>query len=153
MTMIIGCTGHRKFSHDQKLILSATKEMLQKFAPTEVISGMALGYDQLVVDACLELKIPFVAAVPCKGQERLWSPAQQEQYRKYLELASRVVMVDDGDYAPWKMQKRNQWIVNNSSLMITYWNGDKTGGTANCLRYAKQVKKPVEFVKIITSKA
>lgn len=144
---VIGVTGHRTFLHSSQAITHVARALLTELGATEVITGMALGFDQLVAELCVEMGIPFIAAIPCKDQEKLWSPVQQERYHELLNKAARVVMVDDGEYAPWKMQKRNQWIVDHSERMVSYWNGSKEGGTANCLRYAKHVKRQVEFIK------
>lgn len=113
----------------------------------EVITGMALGFDQLVAEVCSDINVPFCAAIPCKEQEKMWNKAQKEKYYLLLAKASRTIYVDDGEYAPWKMQKRNQWIVDNCNEMLSYWDGSKEGGTANCLKYAKNMKRKVEFVK------
>lgn len=147
MGMIVGVTGHRQLNHSNQAVALVTKDIFTRLGASEVITGMALGYDQLVAEVCLEMGIPFVAAIPCKDQEKLWNKGQQDRYKELLSKASRVVMVDEGDYAPWKMLKRNQWIVDNVQHMVSYWNGSKEGGTAHCLRYAKAQKRPVEFVK------
>ena len=46
-------------------------------------------------------------------------------------------------YAVWKMQKRNIWMVDQSNVVVAVWNGEKSGGTYNCIKYAIEKKKPV----------
>ena len=43
-----------------------------------------------------------------------------------------------GGYAAWKMQKRNQFMVDHSNLLIAVWDGS-SGGTSNCVAYAKKI--------------
>lgn len=147
MTYVVGVTGHRQLSHSHQAVKLVTSQLFTTLLATEVITGMALGFDQLVAELCVEMNIPFVAAIPCKDQEKLWTKGQQDYYHTLLAKAARSVMVDEGEYAPWKMMKRNQWIVDNSQHMVSYWNGSKEGGTAHCLRYAKSQKRAVEFVR------
>jgi len=40
------------------------------------------------------------------------------------------------------MQKRNQFMVDNSRVIIAYWDGSK-GGTKNCLDYALLKNKTI----------
>jgi len=49
-------------------------------------------------------------------------------------------------YSIDKMQKRNEWMVDNCDLLIAVWNEDKSGGTYNCIQYAKSVNKEVIYV-------
>jgi hypothetical protein len=41
------------------------------------------------------------------------------------------------------MQKRNIHIVDETIMIHTIWNGDKEGGTYNCLKYAESEHKPI----------
>jgi uncharacterized phage-like protein YoqJ len=38
------------------------------------------------------------------------------------------------------MQKRNEWMTDNSKYIIAVWDGTK-GGTGNCVNYGKKVNK------------
>jgi len=111
--------------------------------PTKVISGMAEGWDQAIVKACIHLGIPFVASVPFEGQESVWSPDAQKMYREMLVAAHRVVIVSEGGFAPHKYHIRDEWMVDNSIATLALWNGFKNGGTYNTVKYAEKIKKPV----------
>lgn len=108
----------------------------------EAISGMALGVDQWFAETCIVLGIPFTAAVPCDDQERLWPEESQRHYRELLAKAHHVRVVSPGPYAPWKMQARNEFMVNECDVLLAVWDGS-SGGTANCVKYAEKVGKPV----------
>lgn len=108
----------------------------------EAISGMALGVDQWFAETCIVLGIPFTAAVPCDDQERLWPEESQRHYRELLAKAHHVRVVSPGPYAAWKMQARNEYMVNECDVLLAVWDGS-SGGTANCVRYAEKVGKPV----------
>lgn len=147
--MILAATGHRPVKLGgygayvfARLKLGA-RHYLADAAPDRVISGMALGWDQAWAWAAVDLGIPFVAAMPFYGQETQWPEESRERYHDLLEHAAEVVTVCEGGYAPWKMQRRNEWMVDHCDKMIALWDGSN-GGTANCVRYAERVGKPVE---------
>lgn len=100
------------------------------------ISGMALGFDQWAAQVCVDLAIPFEAAVPFKGQELTWPEEAQEKYRELLAKADKVHTISLGGYEPWKMQRRNEWMVDHCHHLIAAWNLSR-GGTANCIDYAE----------------
>lgn len=148
MVYRVGVTGHRKLLRKEAEVREAVKDKLiairdaHQEEGVEVNTGMALGFDQLVCDACIELGIPFVAAVPCDAQDSLWSVTQKVRYSLLLEQASRVVQVTPGGYEPWKMHARNGWIVTNSNEMVVYWDGFYQGGTSGCMKIVRSKKLP-----------
>ncbi len=111
----------------------------------EIISGLALGWDTALATACRELRIPYAVYIPCEGQESRWPEESRFVYRELRSAASREMLVSDGGYEAWKMQRRNQKMVNDCQLVLALWNGSD-GGTANCLHYAKRVEKPIANV-------
>lgn len=137
--------GFRTPNPTSIFLYAKTKEFLLQEKPDTVITGMALGYDQLVAKICIELAIPFVAAVPFIGQELLWSKDFQQDYQQMLSHAAKVEIVSPGTYASWKMQVRNQWICDHSDLMIAAFTGFP-GGTKNCIDYAKSINKQVHII-------
>ncbi len=149
--MIISGTGHRlnKLGGYDKITFERLVELarisLKELKPDKTISGMALGWDQALTQASVDEKIPFVAAVPFKGQESIWPKESQGYYKSLLSEASEVKIVSDGGYSNKKMQIRNEWMVNNSDLVLALWNGT-SGGTDNCIKYAEKKDKPIKNV-------
>jgi len=64
--------------------------VLEQLEPSEVMSGMACGWDMALAEAAVMKGVPFVAAIPFEGQESRWSSFYQKQYRRLLGEASRV---------------------------------------------------------------
>lgn len=146
--MILAVTGHRPdklggYSKDvfAKLVSFAAQK-LELLSPEKVFTGMALGWDQAVAVACVDLGLPFVACAPCDNQERPWRQESKNLHRNLLRLASEVVVVSPGNYASWKMQARNVYMVDRCDTVLALWDGSD-GGTANCVRYAESVGKKV----------
>lgn len=153
----IGFTGHRptkmggyKIPNPTYIsIFQTTEDLLLELKPEKCITGVALGYDQLAANICINLGIPFIAAVPFEGQEKKWPEQTQKDYYKLLKKADEIVIVSNGDYSANKMQIRNEWIVNHSDAMIACFDGVSKGGTANCIEFAKEQNKPIYIIKPI----
>lgn len=144
---ILSVTGHRPENLggyapvDSSKLRAFARECLVGLRPATVVTGMALGWDTAIAHACVDLGLPFIAAVPFVGQERKWGVTTQQEYRALLNRAQAVRVVCSGGYHPAKMQHRNEWMVDNSDVLLALWNGS-SGGTANCVRYAQKRNKP-----------
>jgi len=151
--MIVAFTGHRPdklggYRVPNPTYIKVCQQIdfaLRELKPEKVISGMALGVDQWAAYIAHKLQIPFVAAVPFEKQESKWPQQSQETYHKLLKLASEVVIISPGGYSHDKMQIRNQWMVDHCDKLIAVWDGS-SGGTGNCVGYAKSVKKDIFFI-------
>lgn len=148
--MILSATGHRpdKLGGYADSVLArlergATRYLQLQAPVTKVISGMALGWDQAWAVAAHKLGIPFIAAIPFAGQEGKWPEESQSRYRALLRHAAEVVVVCEGGYQPAKMQVRNMWIVDRCDKLVALWDGTP-GGTANCVRYAEEMRRPID---------
>lgn len=109
---------------------------------TEIISGMALGWDMALAHAAIWHGIPFVAAVPFNGQESRWPKESKDEWQYLMDEADEIMVVSGGGYAPYKMQTRNIWMVDQCDRVLALWNGTD-GGTANCVKYAQSINKPI----------
>lgn len=118
-------------------------ELRQAHRGLLAISGMALGFDQWAAEVCVDLRIPFIAAIPFVGQERVWPDERREHYLALLSKATRVHIVSPGGYHRDKMTDRNCWMVDNCDHVIAAWNGSQ-GGTFHCVHYAMWVGRSRE---------
>lgn len=148
--MIISGTGHRPdklggYSNEvhERLIATACAGLGDVIGDvTSVISGGALGWDQALASAALRLNLPLTLALPFPGFWSKWPKSSQDYLELLVSQADKVVYTSEGGYAAWKMQVRNQWMVDNSDVVVALWNGTD-GGTANCVRYAEKKGKPI----------
>lgn len=137
--MILAVTGHRPDKlggYDRKTfdrLCSLAEVWLREINPDLVLTGVALGWDSAVAEACTFLKLPYVAAVPFVGQDKKWRGPSKVAYRSYLERAQVVEVVCSGPYAPWKMLKRNQWMNDRADELLALYNGHRYGGTFHCV--------------------
>jgi uncharacterized phage-like protein YoqJ len=106
---------------------------------------MAQGFDTWAAETCIDLGIPFVAALPCDGMEQTWPLPSQERFRVLLHKAKEIHVVSPGPYKPWKMQRRNEWMVDHCTRLVACFDGS-SGGTYNCLEYAAGVRREVIYL-------
>jgi uncharacterized phage-like protein YoqJ len=154
----VSFTGHRpdKFGgyHEDTEIIERIKVELENKIDQAIflgyntfISGMAIGVDTWAAEIVLEKKkehpdIKLVCAIPFVGQERRWQFPSIKRYNNIIDNGDEIVIVSDGSYSVEKMMIRNEWMVDNSNIVIAVWDGTK-GGTANCVRYAKKEKREI----------
>lgn len=168
----ISFTGHRpnklygyNYMSDgnKKIMLSIynkLKELTGDYNNVQFIEGGALGIDQMSFIVCNKLKkdypnknITIEVAVPFESQDNNWIDSSKKLYRKQLKLADKITYVDTlddymikdyeiGKYYPTKMQKRNMYMVDNSDVVVSVWDGSN-GGTGNCVSYAMNHNKKI----------
>lgn len=149
--MTICFTGHRpnklkgydpKDNKELLWVLHVLVESFIKDGYTTFITGMALGVDMWAARVVLRLKrtypnIKLLAAVPCLKHSCKWPRSSQKEYEEILSQVNEVFLVTKSEYTPQCMQTRNEFMVDNSDLVIAVWDGTP-GGTGNCVRYAEQ---------------
>lgn len=146
--MILAASGHRPDKlggYNPALAVLRTETAMNWMEVQSIargITGMALGWDQDFALACYELGIPYTAAVPFEGQESQWPLRSKRIYKWLMNRADDVIIVCPGEYSPSKMLKRNIWMVDESDHILALYDGSQ-GGTAHCLKYAREWEKPI----------
>jgi uncharacterized phage-like protein YoqJ len=156
--MIVAGSGHRPnklggFSVPNPTYLYVCQQIqqrLKQLQPAKVISGFALGYDQWLANIAIKLGIPVIAAIPFQGQENAWPASSQRTYRSLLNKVSETFIVCQGSYAAWKLQRRNEWMVDHCDLLLACYDGT-IGGTHNCIQYAKSINRSIVVINPKTS--
>lgn len=119
---------------------------------THFISGMALGIDMLAAELVLELKefYPFIileCAIPCKNQFAKWSDATILQYHNIISEADKITYVSNEEYFNGCMALRNMYMIEQSSLLIAVYDGNKVSGTFQTIRMAKNKNLQIKILK------
>jgi len=155
--MFIACTGHRpgklNDEYDGHGPVSASirgkmTQIIHKYQPERILTGMALGVDMLWAEVGIVFGIQVVACIPCVGQGSNWPEASRARYNSIL-LHPNVsqVLVSKEPYRPELMQERNRWMVDHSDLLLAVWDKSR-GGTANCVEYAMAKDRPIIYIDV-----
>lgn len=126
--------------------------LIQKEGVKRFISGGAIGFDTVAFFTVEQMKREFdgienILAVPFENQFIKWRAEDKERYHRMKSQADKVIYVDTldeyktkndntpvGEYSNPKMQRRNEYMVNNSNYIVALWDGT-SGGTGNCVKY------------------
>lgn len=172
--MIVCFSGHRNIYgynyNDRRYVRLMNKldEYLLKEGfykdGNKFISGGAIGFDTLVYKMIHIQKknhnIKNILAIPFFNQSKKWKNEDKQVYEQMKIFADETIFVDAleeyriktvpiGMYHPAKMQKRNMFMVDNSDVVISCWNGSKSG-TFNCIKYAKKKGKKIINIDPVT---
>ena len=116
------------------------------------ISGMARGTDLYFAEAVLALRqahpeVTLEAARPCESQADAWPAADQARYQAILDLCDYETVVQHY-YDRGCMQRRNRYMVDRSALVISVYNGEPRGGTAQTLAYALRQGVKINILEV-----
>lgn len=167
--LTICATGHRPnklnnaYELTHPLAIEIGKEMRKKilelsgydkntnsfrFDKIKLISGMALGVDTYFVKVALKLRNTFPtvfeveAAIPHIGHGEKWPEHSKEILTSILKEVDISTIVSETPYSKKVMQIRNEYMVNQSDVIMAIWDGSK-GGTGNCITYALTKNKNI----------
>ncbi len=115
------------------------------------LCGMAIGCDMYFADEVLKLRdrhpdVTLEAAVPCDDQAERWNKGQQARYRDLLSRCDVVSYVSHS-YSPGCMLKRNEYMIDRSSLLLACFAGT-SGGTMKTILYAQRSGIETQILEI-----
>ena len=146
-------TGHRKLTPEQAVYgcLKLCEEILDAVAGgyTRFITGLAEGSDQLFAEIVLIVKkyrpeIQLVAAISHRGR----LDAKSGSFQRLLKQCDQVVVLSES-YNPGVYDKRNRWMLTESSRLIAVWDGRLHGGTYATVRQAKKLNIDTREIDLV----
>ena len=114
---------------------------------------MAMGFDIIAAETVLSLKrakpdAKLVCAIPFKAQAEAFTEDWAKRYFDILKIADEVIYICES-YNRGCYFKRNRYMVDNSDVVITWFDGHK-GGTANTIDYAMRKGRKIINLNTIT---
>lgn len=124
---------------------------------TDFYSGGADGVDCWTALIVLELRkrnpaLRLHMLLPHEGQEDKWSDSAQERYHLILKQADSIEYVSH-EYYDGCMLDRNHRLVEAAGLLLAVYNGERRGGTAATVRYARKLDRRIIILSPITLEA
>lgn len=139
-------TGHRIIPSDAEDILyESLKKAINIYIRrgfTCFITGGAVGFDSLAAKCVAEAKkenptVQHILALPCRDQTSGWKNIKDLAFYKRMLGAADCVVYTSELYEEGCMQKRNRYMVDNSSVCISFVRTTR-GGSAYTYNYAKK---------------
>ena len=157
-------TGHRPeklpwgyYENDERC--QALKERMWKLVQElydrgyrHFLCGMAQGCDIYFCETvlalrCLAVGVTVEAVIPHAGQDSKWSEAQRERYERLVNMCDKRTVLAPF-YDRGCMQRRNRYLVDNASDLVSVYDGNG-GGTGYTVGYALQKKVEVINLDVI----
>lgn len=137
----VSFTGHRTYRHECDDALTAAVERLYGEGYRTFMTGMAVGFDLAAGECVLSLRerlcgLRLVCVVPFRGMENRFSQADRERFGRLMQEADAAVTLAD-EYTPEVYRRRNDYLVDNASAVLAYFDG-RAGGTAYTVARAKR---------------
>ena len=131
------------------------KEIIRQIEENGVshfITGMALGMDMYAAEAVLQLKeiytdITLEAAIPCETQSSKWAEYLRDRYFSIAEKCDTETLLST-KYTRDCMHKRDEYMVDNSDVVIALYIEGTPGGTKYTVDYAKKKGRDIVFIDI-----
>ena len=159
-------TGHRPHKLPWKYNEADSRCVTLKAALTEQIirlteagiidfySGGADGVDCWAALIVLELRkrnpaLRLHMLLPHEGQADRWSDSAQERYHSILKQADSIEYVSH-EYYDGCMLDRNHRLVEAAGTLLAVYNGERRGGTAATIRYARKMGRRIIIFNPIT---
>ena len=133
-----------------KEVLTAQINALVRNGYTEFLSGMAEGTDTWAAQIVLALReknpaMKLHCILPCFDQSEKWAALSRECYRSILEQADSIIFVNRENKKNC-MLERDRFLVSYASVVLAVYNGEKRGGTAATVRYARKLGRELIVV-------
>lgn len=142
--MIVGVTGHRDVEQEPGELLAFARlsvALMQQRGVTEIITGMARGWDLAVARAAFDLDVPYCAALPFAGQPDNWPSHDRIEWAHAVDRASRVTVAGPLPLNAFYI-KRDRWIVDQCHELWALDSGRPSGSHTTVL-YAEDVQRIV----------
>ena len=147
----VAFTGHRSVPYAQTGIVKyRLQNAVRRFYNNGFrifYCGMAVGFDLLAAEVVLSLKeelkdIKLVAAVPFKNQYCKFLREDKRRYFDVLQKVDEVITLSE-EYYKGCLLRRNDFMLENSSGLIAFYNGEQKGGTYYTCKRAEERRMPV----------
>ena len=143
LKMNVGVTGHQQRPGiNWDWTKASVHEQLKALRPTQCISSLAVGSDQLFVEEALRRNIPVLAVIPIADYEHCFKGNDLQRYRDLLAKCSVLTLDGEGGEEECFLEA-GKLIVDRSDLVIAIWDGHPAagkGGTADVVEYALRTK-------------
>lgn len=137
---ILTITGHRDIDDYERFRENLSHALLTP-GVTALIQGCAAGADLESAIIALDLGVPVISAIPWTTFKPVLE--YQETFSKVLRQSAECYPVTEAETYPgaWVYHRRNEWMVDEGDVVISWWDGREGGGTYAAIQYTNKVGK------------
>ena len=117
-------------------------------------TGGSLGVDTWAAEIVLSLKndydIRLILVLPGRTQHLKWPKSAQARYLDVIDVADEIIYMYNGPgfFDLQYMILRNEYLINNTDMLISVYNGKKSG-TSNIVNFAIKQKKRIIYIPLV----
>jgi len=146
--MKIACvTGHRYITNNS-INRKATNHLIKlavESGYTKFLVGMSRGADFLFAEVLMGRKLNWTAIIPCTNQTHLWNYQDKDKHKSLIDKADDMIILHD-NYQHGVMHYRNEYMVDNSEMLLAIYDDSGKGGTYHTVNLAlKKHKQILQF--------
>lgn len=139
----VAFTGRRSYCGEADEALRHVVRDLHERGFSRFLCGMSWGFDLAAGCVVAELReelpyIDLVAVEPFAGFRELFSDEDGELYDRVLAAATEHIVVSEEEMGAY--MRRNDYLVDNASVVVAWWDHEPHGGTAYTVRRARRHK-------------
>ena len=145
----VSFTGHRSYRGEAARQTDLTVRHLAGEGMRQFLCGMAMGFDMAAAESVLRMRalltdsdIRLIAAVPFRGQAARFPAAERIRYERILAAADEVAVLSE-HYSPECYARRNDWLIDNSSVVVAWYDGSAAGGTHYTVSRARRLSRRI----------
>ena len=132
-SIAVAFTGHRTYRSEADEELRQLLEELYAKGARRYLCGMAWGFDLSAGEAVVQHKllhedVELVVVEPFAEFRSLFRGEDAERYDALIAAADCRVVVGENNVGAY--MRRNDYLVDHSSLVVAWWDGRRDGGTA-----------------------
>ena len=148
-SIAVAFTGHRTYRSEADEELRQLLEELYADGARRYLCGMAWGFDLSAGEAVVQHKllhedVELVAVEPFAEFRSLFRGEDAERYDALIAAADCRVVVGENNVGAY--MRRNDYLVDHSSLVVAWWDGRRDGGTAyTALRACRKGREVVNL--------
>ena len=145
----VAFTGRRTYAGEADEELSMVVCDLCERGFTRFLCGMSWGFDLAAARVVVECRkrypsVELVVVEPFAEFRSMFSGEDAVLYDEVLAAANERVAVGENDKQTY--MRRNDFLVDNASVVVAWWEGNQRGGTAYTVKRAR--KRGVEVINL-----
>jgi uncharacterized phage-like protein YoqJ len=126
---------------------------MSRRAVSKGVSSLAVGADQLFVQALIEKGIPYCVVIPSQDYQSTFDASERSSYERYLQRADEVIELDFSEPSETAYLAAGKFIVDSVELLFAAWDGHAArglGGTGDVVAYAEEKRTLVLHFNVET---
>ena len=146
----------------QDILLASFKKVAEsnESHPINIYLGGDLGTDQIAFFAAKRFRelhptlVKIILCIPYMGFDDKWSVSNKNELSKEIHECDKLIVVDAdvldeyymSDDLFIKCEKRNEYMIDKSDLLIAVYDNIETGEVYDCIKHAKKTYKKIKYI-------